>query len=37
MLDSRVVVSGAVRAWPEVADNVWPSDHAAVLTTFGFR
>ncbi|MFI1355754.1 HAD-IA family hydrolase [Streptomyces sp. NPDC020898] len=33
--DSRVVVSGAVRVWPEVADNVWPSDHAAVLTTFG--
>lgn len=37
VLDSRVVVSGAVRVWPEVADSVWPSDHAAVLTTFGFR
>ncbi|MDW4904312.1 HAD-IA family hydrolase [Streptomyces sp. ADMS] len=35
VLDSRTVVSGAVRAWPEVAGNVWPSDHAAVLTTFG--
>ncbi len=35
VLDSRVVVRGAVRVWPEVADNVWPSDHAAVLTTFG--
>lgn len=35
VLDSRVVVCGPVRAWPEVADNVWPSDHAAVLTTFG--
>ncbi|MFY7564446.1 HAD-IA family hydrolase [Streptomyces sp. WI04-05B] len=37
VLDSRVVVSGAVHAWPEVAGNVWPSDHAAVLTTFGLR
>nr|WP_275409205.1 HAD-IA family hydrolase [Streptomyces sp. SID12501] len=37
VLDSRVVVSGVVRVWPEMADNVWPSDHAAVLTTFGFR
>jgi endonuclease/exonuclease/phosphatase family metal-dependent hydrolase len=35
VLDSRVVVRGAVRVWPEVAGNVWPSDHAAVLTTFG--
>ncbi|WP_405826137.1 HAD-IA family hydrolase [Streptomyces sp. NBC_01390] len=37
VLESRAVVSGAVRVWPEVADNVWPSDHAAVLTTFGLR
>ncbi|ELP62895.1 HAD-IA family hydrolase [Streptomyces turgidiscabies] len=37
VLDSRVVVSGAVRLWPDVADNDWPSDHAAVLTTFGLR
>lgn len=37
VLDSRVVVSGVVRLWPEVAGNAWPSDHAAVLTTFGFR
>jgi len=35
VLDSRVVVSGTVRVWPEVADNAWPSDHAAVVTTFG--
>jgi HAD superfamily hydrolase (TIGR01509 family) len=34
VLDSRTVVSGAPRAWPDVAGNDWPSDHAAVLTTF---
>ncbi|MFI7413039.1 HAD-IA family hydrolase [Streptomyces sp. NPDC049627] len=33
-LDARTVVSGAARDWPDVADNDWPSDHAAVLTTF---
>ncbi|GKQ35436.1 HAD-IA family hydrolase [Streptomyces sp. A012304] len=33
-LDSRTVVSGTPRAWPDVAGNDWPSDHAAVLTTF---
>jgi HAD superfamily hydrolase (TIGR01509 family) len=33
-LDSRTVVSGAPSTWPDVADNEWPSDHAAVLTTF---
>ncbi|MEU6227831.1 HAD-IA family hydrolase [Streptomyces sp. NPDC047042] len=37
VLDSRVVVSGVARVWPEVAGNAWPSDHAAVLTTFGVR
>ncbi|WP_055535815.1 HAD-IA family hydrolase [Streptomyces graminilatus] len=37
VLESRTVVSGAVKAWPEVAGNGWPSDHAAVLTRFGVR
>jgi HAD superfamily hydrolase (TIGR01509 family) len=34
VLDSRTFVSGSPRAWPEVAANDWPSDHAAVITTF---
>ncbi|WP_327370264.1 HAD-IA family hydrolase [Streptomyces sp. NBC_01217] len=34
VLDSRTVVTGTPRAWPDVAGNDWPSDHAAVLTTF---
>ncbi|MFG2438435.1 HAD-IA family hydrolase [Streptomyces sp. NPDC048508] len=34
-LDSRTVVSGTPRSWPDVAGNDWPSDHAAVLTVFG--
>lgn len=33
-LDSRTVVTGIPRPWPDVADNDWPSDHAAVMTTF---
>ncbi|MFR9798201.1 HAD-IA family hydrolase [Streptomyces sp. MS06] len=37
VLDSRTVVSGTPRAWPDVAGNDWPSDHAAVLTTFALR
>lgn len=37
VLDSRTVVSGAPRAWPDVAGNEWPSDHAAVLTTFALE
>ncbi|MET9906933.1 HAD-IA family hydrolase [Streptomyces sp. NPDC006476] len=32
--DSRTVVTGVPRAWPDIAGNDWPSDHAAVLTTF---
>ncbi|MFJ9907253.1 HAD-IA family hydrolase [Streptomyces sp. NPDC101152] len=32
--DSRTIVTGVPRAWPDVAGNDWPSDHAAVLTTF---
>ncbi|MGW2521417.1 HAD-IA family hydrolase [Streptomyces sp. NPDC001617] len=34
VVDSRTVVTGVPRPWPDVADNDWPSDHAAVLTTF---
>jgi endonuclease/exonuclease/phosphatase family metal-dependent hydrolase len=37
VLDSRTVVTGTLRPWPDVADNDWPSDHAAVLTTFAVR
>ncbi|MGW3413956.1 HAD-IA family hydrolase [Streptomyces sp. NPDC000888] len=37
VLDSRTFVSGSPRAWPDVAGNDWPSDHAAVITTFGLR
>ncbi|GGJ00036.1 hypothetical protein GCM10010121_007920 [Streptomyces brasiliensis] len=37
VLDSRTVVTGTPRPWPDVAGNDWPSDHAAVLTSFGFR
>jgi HAD superfamily hydrolase (TIGR01509 family) len=33
-LDSRAYVSGSPRPWPDVEDNDWPSDHAAVITTF---
>ncbi|GAB2914403.1 hypothetical protein GCM10027075_12690 [Streptomyces heilongjiangensis] len=34
MLDSRTYVRGTPRPWPDVEDNDWPSDHAAVVTTF---
>ncbi|MFI9172375.1 HAD-IA family hydrolase [Streptomyces lincolnensis] len=37
VLDSRTVVTGTPRPWPDVAGNDWPSDHAAVLTTFAVR
>jgi len=37
VLDSRTVVTGVPRTWPDVADNDWPSDHAAVLTTFALK
>ncbi|MFJ9543218.1 HAD-IA family hydrolase [Streptomyces sp. NPDC101225] len=36
VVDSRTVVTGTPRNWPDVAGNDWPSDHAAVLTTFAF-
>lgn len=32
--DSQTLVTGSPRAWPDVSGNDWPSDHAAVLTTF---
>jgi HAD superfamily hydrolase (TIGR01509 family) len=34
VLDSQTYVSGFPHAWPDVAGNDWPSDHAAVITTF---
>ncbi|KOV58922.1 hydrolase [Streptomyces sp. MMG1121] len=34
VLDARTLVTGSPRPWPDVADNDWPSDHAAVVTTF---
>ncbi|MGW7242749.1 HAD-IA family hydrolase [Streptomyces sp. NPDC054804] len=34
VLDSRTYVSGVPVPWPEVAGNDWPSDHAAVVSTF---
>ncbi|WP_432032375.1 HAD-IA family hydrolase [Streptomyces antibioticus] len=34
VLDSRTYVRGTPRPWPDVEDNAWPSDHAAVITTF---
>lgn len=34
VLDARTVVTGTPDLWPHVAANAWPSDHAAVLTTF---
>ncbi|MFE0676823.1 HAD-IA family hydrolase [Streptomyces sp. NPDC058867] len=37
VLDSRTHVSGVPRPWPDVADNEWTSDHAAVLTTFSLH
>ncbi|MFJ4466846.1 HAD-IA family hydrolase [Streptomyces sp. NPDC089424] len=36
VLDSRTYVAGTPRPWPDVARNAWPSDHAAVVTTFGW-
>ncbi|MEU8586100.1 HAD-IA family hydrolase [Streptomyces sp. NPDC048664] len=34
VLDARTHVSGTPRPWPHVSGNDWPSDHAAVVTTF---
>ncbi len=32
--DARTLVTGTPCPWPDVAGNDWPSDHAAVVTTF---
>lgn len=37
VLHSQTCVSGSPRPWPDVEHNEWPSDHAAVLTTFSLR
>ncbi|MDC0769689.1 HAD-IA family hydrolase [Streptomyces sp. HD] len=37
VLDSETRVSGRPRPWPDVEHNEWPSDHAAVITTFSLR
>lgn len=34
VVDSRTVVEGTPKLAPDYQDNVWTSDHAAVLTTF---
>ncbi|QHA03535.1 HAD-IA family hydrolase [Streptomyces broussonetiae] len=34
VLDAHTLVTGTARPWPDVAGNDWPSDHAAVVTTF---
>jgi endonuclease/exonuclease/phosphatase family metal-dependent hydrolase len=31
-----LVTGGTLRDWPDVRGNDWPSDHAAVVTTFTF-
>lgn len=33
---ARRVVLGTPSAYPDVAGNLWPSDHAAVLTSFEY-
>ncbi len=37
VLGSRTHVSGSPRPLPEVGDNEWPSDHAAVITVFSLH
>ncbi|MDX6761675.1 endonuclease/exonuclease/phosphatase family protein, partial [Streptomyces sp. F8] len=34
VLDSATLATGRIAPWPDVAANDWPSDHAAVVTTF---
>ncbi|MFJ6939873.1 endonuclease/exonuclease/phosphatase family protein [Streptomyces sp. NPDC101132] len=34
VLDSATLVTGRNTPWPDVAANDWPSDHAAVVTTY---
>ncbi|MFD3454913.1 HAD-IA family hydrolase [Streptomyces sp. NPDC058691] len=37
VLDSTTLVTGDPRPEPDAAGNAWPSDHAAVVTTFALR
>ncbi|MFJ7076427.1 HAD-IA family hydrolase [Streptomyces sp. NPDC098781] len=37
VLASETYVCGRPRPWPDVEDNDWPSDHAAVVTTFALH
>ncbi|MFE5818685.1 HAD-IA family hydrolase [Streptomyces sp. NPDC056479] len=37
VLHSETHVCGRPRPWPDVEDNDWPSDHAAVITGFSLR
>jgi HAD superfamily hydrolase (TIGR01509 family) len=37
VLESTAYTSGSPAPFPNVADNDWPSDHAAVITTFALR
>ncbi|MHA7958689.1 HAD-IA family hydrolase [Streptomyces sp. L500] len=37
VLDSTTLVTGNPSPYPAVAANTWPSDHAAVITTFAVR
>ncbi|MCH0539851.1 HAD-IA family hydrolase [Streptomyces sp. MUM 203J] len=37
VLGSETYAAGDVRPWPRVKTNDWPSDHAAVITTFTLR
>ncbi|WP_052031294.1 HAD-IA family hydrolase [Streptomyces sp. PCS3-D2] len=36
VVDSTTLATGRIAPWPDVAANDWPSDHAAVVTTFRF-
>ncbi|MBW5486116.1 HAD-IA family hydrolase [Streptomyces bambusae] len=36
VLDSTALATGRIAPWPDVAGNDWPSDHAAVVTTYRF-
>ncbi|MFG2292294.1 HAD-IA family hydrolase [Streptomyces sp. NPDC048603] len=34
VVDSEALAQGRIAPWPDVAANEWPSDHAAVITTY---
>ncbi|MFD6225320.1 HAD-IA family hydrolase [Streptomyces sp. NPDC060232] len=36
VLDCATLATGRIDPWPDVAANDWPSDHAAVVTTFRY-